>query len=260
MHTHHPLQLHHGACVDCVLDGFFQDRHTAVRLSPNATGTFHRVTFSNSRTAAAPAAAGPALGLRTTLDDEAVLQRAAAWLRDCVFFNNTSPNPPPVSQQAESRVYVSELSAAPGAVWDETSRVVALPWVLRAYSEPELQPPAPATSVLFDVAAEGFIYGGEPWLRGAIRVRLRLPPLRLQGHCNHCRAPLPLPAADFQRSSFRKAQLHNMQAKLTLAHLRLAKHLKSHVLECHHGLRRCALCIWGRVGSASIEVWCCDLV
>lgn len=168
-------------CADCVLDGFVSDRHSAARLSPNATATFHRVTFSNSRTADAPAAAGPALGLRTTLDGEPVISRSAAWLQECTFFNNTSPNPPPVSVQQESRVYVSELSAAPGALWDETNRVVALPWKLRGFADGSVPPPRTAASVLFDVDAEGFLYGGEPWLRDIIQVR-PVPPHPLLLH------------------------------------------------------------------------------
>lgn len=161
-----------------MLDGFVGDRHSAARLSPNTTGMFHHVMFSNSRTAADPTAAGPALGLRTTLDGEPVISRSAAWLQDCTFFNNTSPNPPPVSAQQESRVYVSEFSAAPGALWDETNRVVAPPWKLQGFSDGGRSLPQITGDVAFDVEAEGFISGQEQWLRDIIKVRPAPPPTR----------------------------------------------------------------------------------
>eukprot|EP00892_Ulva_mutabilis_P004204 jgi/Ulvmu1/2155/UM129_0015.1 len=154
---------------DCVLDGFFQERHSAARLSPNATATFHHVTFSNSRTATTPAAAGPALGLQATLEGEAVQQPSAAWLQECMFVNNTSPKVTPVSVQQASRVYVSELSTEPGAVWDETNRVVALPWTLKPILDPETVAARTDGGVMFNAAAEGFISGGEEWLKAIVQ-------------------------------------------------------------------------------------------
>lgn len=153
-----------------MFDDFFQEQHAAVRLSPNATATFHRVTFSNSRTAMTASAAGPALGLRTTLDDQAVLQRSAAWLQECTFINNTSPNPKPVSVEQDSRVYVSELFPAPGAVWDETNRRLALPWKLKVNVDPERTADLAEGSTVFDASAEGFITGREDWLKAIVQV------------------------------------------------------------------------------------------